>query len=108
MARIRLDLDRTGGSIDRRIFGGFVEHLGRCIYGGVYDPGSSLADAHGFRTDVLEAARALRMPLLRWPGETSSAAITGAMASDLSPSVPAAGTEPGMPRSRTRSAPTSS
>jgi len=68
VARIKIDLDRTIAPIDRRIFGGFVEHLGRCIYGGLIDEGSPLADEHGFRTDVLEAARALRMPLLRWPG----------------------------------------
>ncbi|HEX5418057.1 MAG TPA: alpha-L-arabinofuranosidase C-terminal domain-containing protein [Chloroflexota bacterium] len=68
MSRIKIDLDRTTGTIDKRIFGGFVEHLGRCIYGGLVDEGSPLADENGFRTDVLEAARALRMPLLRWPG----------------------------------------
>jgi alpha-L-arabinofuranosidase len=68
MARIKLDLDRTLGIVDRRIFGGFVEHLGRCIYGGLVDEGSPLSDEHGHRLDVLEAARALRMPLLRWPG----------------------------------------
>jgi alpha-N-arabinofuranosidase len=65
---IRIDPARTIGTVDRRIFGGFVEHLGRCIYGGIYDEGSPLADENGFRRDVLEAARALRMPLLRWPG----------------------------------------
>jgi alpha-N-arabinofuranosidase len=68
IAEIRIDPARRIGAVDRRIFGGFVEHLGRCIYGGVYEPGSPLADRHGFRTDVLEAARGLRMPLLRWPG----------------------------------------
>jgi alpha-N-arabinofuranosidase len=65
---IRIDPARAIGEVDRRIFGGFVEHLGRCIYGGIYDEGSRLADEHGFRRDVLAAARALRMPLLRWPG----------------------------------------
>jgi alpha-N-arabinofuranosidase len=68
MAIIRIDPDRTLGRVDRRIFGGFVEHLGRCIYGGLYEPGSPLADEHGFRRDVLDALRALRMPVLRWPG----------------------------------------
>jgi alpha-N-arabinofuranosidase len=68
VARIGVDLDRTLGTVDRRIFGGFIEHLGRCIYGGVYEPGSPLSDERGFRTDVLDQARALRMPLLRWPG----------------------------------------
>ena len=68
VAKIKLDLERTIGTVDPRIFSGFVEHLGRCIYGGIYDEGSALSDAHGFRTDVLDAARSLRMPVLRWPG----------------------------------------
>jgi alpha-N-arabinofuranosidase len=68
MARITVDLDRQLGRVDRRIFGGFIEHLGRCIYGGIFDEGSTLADARGFRTDVLDALRPLKMPLLRWPG----------------------------------------
>jgi alpha-L-arabinofuranosidase len=68
MAAIAVELDRTLGTVDRRILGGFIEHLGRCIYGGIFEPGSPLSDEHGFRTDVLEAARTLKMPLLRWPG----------------------------------------
>ena len=67
-ALIRIDVDRTAGRVDRRIFGAFIEHLGRCIYGGVYEPGSPRSDARGFRVDVLDAARALRVPVLRWPG----------------------------------------
>ena len=68
MTSIKIDPDRKIGRVDRRIFGSFIEHLGRCIYGGVVDDGSPLADERGFRTDVLEAARALRIPILRWPG----------------------------------------
>src|SRR5437773_1118145 len=68
MARIGIDLERRIGTVDRRIFGQFIEHLGRCIYGGIYDEGSPLADARGFRTDVLDAVRPLRIPILRWPG----------------------------------------
>src|SRR5438552_3692012 len=68
MTRISIDLRRRLGTVDRRIFGQFIEHLGRCIYGGVYDEGSPLADARGFRRDVLDAARPLRIPILRWPG----------------------------------------
>ena len=67
-ARIKIDLDRRVGTVDPRIFGQFVEHLGRCIYGGLYEEGSSLSDERGFRKDVLEAARGLRAPVLRWPG----------------------------------------
>ena len=68
MAKIKVDFDRRIGTIDRNVFGGFIEHLGRCIYGGIYEEGSPLSDARGFRRDVLEGARALRMPNLRWPG----------------------------------------
>jgi alpha-N-arabinofuranosidase len=68
VAKIKIDLDRKIGRVDRKLFGGFIEHLGRCIYGGVYDEGSSLSDLQGFRLDVMEAIRALRVPILRWPG----------------------------------------
>lgn len=68
MAKIKIDLDRKIGNVDRKLFGGFIEHLGRCIYGGIYEEGSPLSDAQGYRTDVLEAIRALRLPVLRWPG----------------------------------------
>jgi len=67
-ARIGIDTRRRIGAVDRRIFGQFVEHLGRCIYGGIYEEGSPLSDARGFRRDVMEAARPLRFPILRWPG----------------------------------------
>jgi len=67
-ARIKLDFDRQIGTIDRNIYGNFTEHLGRCIYGGIYDEGSPLSDSDGFRKDVLEAARGLHISLLRWPG----------------------------------------
>jgi len=68
VGKIKIDLERKIGSVDRRILSGFTEHLGRCIYGGIYEEGSPLSDEHGFRRDVLEAARNLHMPLLRWPG----------------------------------------
>ena len=50
------------------LYGHFIEHFHRQIYGGVYDPGSPFADEDGFRTDVLEAMRRIRVPILRWPG----------------------------------------
>ena len=68
MARISVDLGRRIGTVDRRIFGNFIEHIGRCIYGGVFDEGSPLSDARGFRRDVLDAVKPLRVPVLRWPG----------------------------------------
>jgi hypothetical protein len=48
--------------------GNFIEHLGRCIYGGVFDENSSLSDSGGFHRDVLDASRSLGVTLLRWPG----------------------------------------
>jgi len=67
-ATVRIDPARRVGALDPNVYGQFIEHLGRCIYGGIYEPGSPLADAAGFRTDVLEAVRRLRVPVLRWPG----------------------------------------
>ena len=68
MAKIKLDLERKIGPVDRRIYSAFIEHLGRCIYGGIYEEGSPLSDEHGFRKDVLEAVRGLHPPIIRWPG----------------------------------------
>jgi alpha-N-arabinofuranosidase len=68
MNHIVIDPARVSGEIDRNIFGGFAEHLGRCIYGGIYESGSPLADKDGFRTDVLAALRRLGMPVIRYPG----------------------------------------
>ena len=56
------------GEVDKNLFGGFVEHLGRCVYTGLYEPGHPLADEDGFRTDVLELVRELGMPVTRYPG----------------------------------------
>ena len=50
------------------LYGHFIEHFHRQVYGGVFDPASPLADSDGFRTDVLEALRRIRVPVLRWPG----------------------------------------
>ena len=67
-ARIKIDIERKTGEIDKMIYGNFVEHLGRCIYGGLYEPGSPLSDENGFRKDVLSATRQLNVPIVRWPG----------------------------------------
>ncbi|MEE3330257.1 MAG: alpha-L-arabinofuranosidase C-terminal domain-containing protein [Myxococcota bacterium] len=56
------------GEVDPRIFGGFLEHMGRSIYEGVYEPSSPHADEDGFRSDVLEALRGLELTLVRYPG----------------------------------------
>ena len=67
-ARLTLNTGFNVGPVDRRIFGGFLEHLGRAVYGGVYDPKSPRSDERGFRRDVLEALARMRMPLVRYPG----------------------------------------
>jgi alpha-N-arabinofuranosidase len=56
------------GDVDPRIFGGFLEHMGRAVYEGVYDPDCAHADKDGLRTDVMEALRRLHMPVMRYPG----------------------------------------
>src|SRR4051794_8268437 len=67
-ARVTLDNQRTIGAISPLLFGGFAEHMGRCIYGGLYDPGSPQANEQGFRRDVQAALREMRLSILRYPG----------------------------------------
>ena len=67
-ARIIIDRDFQIGRIDRRIYGSFIEHLGRAVYGGIYQPDSPFADEQGFRRDVLELVRELGVPVVRYPG----------------------------------------
>jgi alpha-N-arabinofuranosidase len=56
------------GPVPRRLFGSFVEHMGRCVYGGIHEPGHETADDEGFRRDVLELARELGASVVRYPG----------------------------------------
>ena len=67
-ARIKIDIDRTIGVVDKHIYGNFAEHLGRCIYGGIYEEGSKLSDKDGFRKDVMAAVSDLRPSIVRYPG----------------------------------------
>ena len=67
-ARVYIDTRRTIAPLDRNLFGSFLEQLGRAIYGGIYDPGSKLADANGFRKDVLNEIHQLGVPIIRYPG----------------------------------------
>jgi alpha-L-arabinofuranosidase len=66
--KVYVDTRRTIAPLDRNLFGSFLEHLGRAIYGGIYDPGSKLSDANGFRKDVLHQIRELGVPIIRYPG----------------------------------------
>jgi alpha-L-arabinofuranosidase len=67
-ARAFIQPSRARADFDRRVLGAFLEHLGRAIYTGVYDPGSRLADATGFRTDLLREVKELGVPITRYPG----------------------------------------
>jgi alpha-L-arabinofuranosidase len=67
-ARLRLDPDRLVGEIDRRLFGSFIEHLGRAVYTGIYEPGHPTAGPDGFRQDVLDLVRELGVTHVRYPG----------------------------------------
>jgi alpha-N-arabinofuranosidase len=67
-ATLVLDPAFTVGEVHPRLFGSFVEHLGRCVYGGVFEPGHPAADADGLRTDVLDLVRELGVTMIRYPG----------------------------------------
>lgn len=65
---ISIHPSRRISKINPNIYAGFTEHMGRCIYGGIYDPGNPLSDENGFRKDVLEALKTLNIPVVRYPG----------------------------------------
>jgi len=67
-ARIKIDIDRAIGEVDPLLFGNFAEHLGRMIYGGIYDEGNALSDKDGYRMDVMDAVKKLGVSILRYPG----------------------------------------
>lgn len=66
--RVVIDTARVRSVIDRRLFGSFIEHLGRAVYGGIYEPGSPLADAEGYRKDVAAEVKSMGVPIIRYPG----------------------------------------
>ncbi len=67
-ARTIINHARHKGDMDRRVLGAFLEHLGRAVYEGVYDPKSPLADVNGFRKDVMAEVKGLGVPIMRYPG----------------------------------------
>jgi alpha-L-arabinofuranosidase len=67
-ASVLVDRDFAIGDVDPRLFGAFVEHLGRCVYGGIYEPGHKTADSQGFRKDVLDLVKELGPTIMRYPG----------------------------------------
>ena len=70
MAAVQVIVDRRLeiSEIDPRIYGSFAEHMGRCIYGGIYEPGSPFADEDGFRSDVIELVKEMGVTIVRYPG----------------------------------------
>lgn len=66
-ARIEVK-NEAKATVSRELFGSFVEHMGRCVYGGIYDPSDPSADEEGFRTDVLELAKEMGVSIVRYPG----------------------------------------
>ena len=67
-AQIIVNRNFSIGEIDRRIYGSFIEQLGRAVYGGIYEPEHPQADDQGFRKDVLELVKKLNVPIVRYPG----------------------------------------
>ena len=67
-ARITLDKDFQISRVDKRVYGSFIEHLGRAVYGGIYQPGHPSADEEGFRKDVLDLVKEIGVPIVRYPG----------------------------------------
>ena len=67
-AKLTVDKSNRIAPIDPRLYGSFIEHLGRAVYTGIYQPGHPTADERGFRRDVLELVRELRVPIVRYPG----------------------------------------
>jgi alpha-N-arabinofuranosidase len=67
-AIITLHQDQQIGKVDPRLYGSFIEHLGRAVYGGIYEPEHPAADQDGFRQDVLELVKELKVPVVRYPG----------------------------------------
>ena len=67
-ATMIMDRDYAIGQIDPRIYGSFIEHLGRAVYGGIYEPDHPTADENGFRQDVIDMVRKLNVPVTRYPG----------------------------------------
>ena len=67
-AKMVIDKDFRISKVDERIYGSFIEHLGRAVYDGLYQPGNPLSDEEGFRKDVMEMVKELDVPIIRYPG----------------------------------------
>ena len=70
MKTVKMTVDKAFvvAPVDKRIYGSFIEHLGRAVYGGIYQPGHESADEDGFRRDVIQLIKELNVPVIRYPG----------------------------------------
>ena len=67
-AKLIVDKDFKIGEVDKRIYGSFIEHLGRAVYDGIYQPGNPMSDEDGFRKDVIDMVKEIDVPIVRYPG----------------------------------------
>ena len=86
-AKITVNKKFEIGQIDRRIYGSFIEHLGRAVYEGIYEPSHPSADDMGFRRDVLELVKELNVPIVRYPGGNFVYALNRSIDEDMELSV---------------------
>ena len=70
-AKMTVNKDFAISEIDPRVYGSFLEHMGRAVYSGIYEPGHKTADSKGFREDVKALVREIKTPLIRYPGGNS-------------------------------------
>ncbi len=94
--------------VPKRLFGSFVEHMGRCVYGGIFEPGHPEADVDGLRLDVLKLTRELGVSMIRYPGGNFVSGYRWEDASARSRSAPPGSIWPGVRSSPTPSGSTSS
>ena len=108
--RVKLIADRdfTIGEVSPGLFGSFIEHLGRAVYGGVYEPGHPTADEEGFRQDVLGLVKELGVPIVRYPGGNFVSGYRWQDGTGPVPSVPGGRSWPGTASRPMKSASTSS
>lgn len=103
-ARLVVDDDFEVAPVNNRLFGSFVEHLGRCVYTGIYEPDHPTADEHGFRKDVIDLVKELGATTIRYPGGNFVSGYRWEDASAPSRNVPVDSIWPGIPPKPTNSA----
>lgn len=68
-AKIYLDRQFQIGEVDKRIYSSMIEHMERVVYGGIYEPDHPKADENGFRQDVMDLVKEMKIPMIRYPGK---------------------------------------